>query len=85
MTKIKFLTTIQVAKITGLSAGYLAYLRTDVAKEKHHHGPNYFRVDLRDGSANPIRIKYDAKAVAAWTEERRLRAAQRPVIEHVQG
>lgn len=81
----KFLTTSEAAKITGYTAGYLAYLRTATAHEHGHVGPPYLRVDLRDGSANPIRIRYDAEALIEWVAARQAQRNQPPLIEHVAG
>ena len=79
-----FLTPKQAAVAVDYSLGYLNYLRTVTATEAGHYGPPYYRVDLKDGLANPIRIKYDQAELMAWKTERdEQRAGIPPVIEHV--
>ena len=82
----KFLTTGEAAYELGYSVGYLAYMRTPTAKKRGHIGPPYIRVDMRDGSHQPRRIRYDRDAILKWYEDRQaLFAAARPIIQHVAG
>lgn len=88
MTKTlpKYLNTGDAAELLDYSEGYLAYLRTSTAKEKGHTGPPYVRVNMRDGSNQPHRIKYDREAILTWQSNRQAeRAAARPTIQHVAG
>lgn len=79
----KFLNTAEAAQLLGLSEGYLVYLRSEQAKERNHKGPPYLRINLRDGSHQPIRVKYDKAEIEAWDAERQAQRALPPTIEHV--
>ena len=81
----KFLNTEDAADLIGLSSGYMAYLRTDTAKEAGHSGPPYIRVDLRDGSSAPKRIKYDRAEILAWKAEKEALRNNPAIIERVAG
>lgn len=82
----RYLNTAGAADLLNYSEGYLAYLRTETAKERGHAGPPYVRVDLKDGSQNPIRIKYDREAILEWAAERqKLRDRTPPSIQYVAG
>ena len=82
----KYVNTGDAAELLGLSEGYMAYLRTDTAKAKGHVGPPFVRVDMRDGTNQPRRIKYDREAILKWKVKRQAELdAARPTIQHVAG
>ena len=82
----KYLSTGDAAELLGLSEGYMAYLRTITAKRRGHVGPPFVKVDLRDGTNQPRRIKYDREVILKWKKDRQADLdAARPVIQHVAG
>lgn len=81
----KFLNTEDAAKLIGMSSGYLAYLRTDTAKEAGHSGPPYLRVNLQDRSCAPVRIKYDREEILAWKAKKDKLKDNPTIIERVAG
>lgn len=67
---MSLITPKKAAEYLGISFGYLQHLRTTLAKEKGREGPAYYKVDARDGSANPVRIQYDTADLDDWLARR---------------